>query len=160
MKNQYPLTIDNTNGLVALDKRTHFPTTVSTKCPGCQRVLSRDFSEEHYLAYPESNKTFPLRMYCEACDESWDYPVVLRVKLERVREQSPDAPKTLREQINAIRKDVLGSEDSTPFAMAIIVLAAKAFIEEWEASDYTRAIRRAAYLAERGGISDEEPAVT
>ncbi len=73
-----------------------------------------------------------------------------------------DKPKTLREQIERIACTEIGPEwyKAAGFHKAVTELCAKAFLFQWEESDRTRALRRAATLLRcPGWVNPHEPPV-
>jgi hypothetical protein len=64
------------------DKRFHLPgTVIQAQCAHCSKKLKWD-GEKEYLAYPTTNRNFPLNIYCSSCDETTEVLVQLTVKLE------------------------------------------------------------------------------
>lgn len=81
-----PLVIENSREIeVEMDKRTPLPVRVSSPCPGCGVVVTRSYSEDHYMSYPITNR--PLKIsFSHECNDAetteWFYKAVLRVSLE------------------------------------------------------------------------------
>jgi len=73
---------------VELDKRTHLPIEVSSKCPGCGKQVTMDLSDDHYLAYPVINAPQRLGFYhdCDGKTTEWEHRIVVRLTLEEAHD--------------------------------------------------------------------------
>jgi len=62
-------------------KRLYLPVVIKTKCPHCNKENERDF-EGDYLSYPITNVKENMNMYCESCDNEYEFDIVLKIALE------------------------------------------------------------------------------
>lgn len=60
--------LERVEGSVEGDKRQHVPYCIKWKCLGCGEDCEIDFSDDHYLSYPEFPGEKKVGLNCRECD--------------------------------------------------------------------------------------------
>lgn len=81
------LKIKRVEGSVEGDKRQYVPYLIKWKCPGCGVFCEINFSDDHYLSYPEFPGEKEVGLYCHECDHEETVTLKMDITVKLVKDQ-------------------------------------------------------------------------